>query len=479
LSLSFFRSFRFRLTALFLFIFGSTLVGFSFVLYKNYRVSHQADFDATLYNYAVDLAQAIDIGSFGDVELRGQILKEKIFPFPLGKAFLQIRTFEGEIIARSITLGSAELPITDEEMTLLKQGQTVYRLIEFKHPIDVGEHSKFRQIDYVIQRPPIPNLVLQIAVPTTLLDRQMGALFTFFVTWIPTVLLFAAVGGFYVAGLALKPVREIIKKARVISATDLNVRVPVPQSQDELRELALTLNSLLTRLQKAFESQDHFVANASHQLKTPLAILKGELDILMSKERSTEEIHEFLESARQELGHLSKIVADLLLIAKMNAGHSNFVMQRVSLDETILNSISRLESLANRRGVKLRFSFVNPEQNTSAYEVLGDPDLLQSMFYNLIENATKWSPKNGIVEVEVGKNFGRPFVLVKDQGPGIPKEERESVFSRFERGEKSNVDVPGVGLGLAIARQIAEIHGGELSIEDNSRGATFRFEMSN
>src|SRR5262249_37776161 len=156
----------------------------------------------------------------------------------------------------------------------------------------------------------------QIAVPTTLFDRQMSALFNFFVTWIPTVLLCAAFGGFYIAGLALKPVREIIKKARVISATDLNVRVPVPTSHDELRELALTLNGLLSRLQKAFESQDHFVANASHQLKTPLAILKGELDILMSKERNREEIYEFLESARQELGHLSKIVADLLLIAK-------------------------------------------------------------------------------------------------------------------------------------------------------------------
>lgn len=475
--MSILRSFRFRLTFLFIFIFGSTLIGFSYVLYRNYRLSHQADFDATLYNYAVDLAQAIDIGSFGNVELRGQILRDKIFPFPLGKAFLQIRTFEGEIIARSVTLGSAELPITDDEIALLKEGQTVYRLIEFKSPLEVSrEHSNFRQVDYIIHRPPIPNLILQIAVPTTLFDRQMSALFNFFLTWIPTVLGFAALGGYYIAGWALKPVREIIKKARVISATDLNVRVPVPESHDELRELAMTLNSLLSRLQKAFESQDHFVANASHQLKTPLAILKGELDIVMSKERSREEIYEFLDSARQELSHLSKIVADLLLIAKMNAGQSNFVMQKISLDEVILNSISRLESLATKRGVKLRFSFINPDQNASDFEVLGDPDLLQSMFYNLIENATKWSPANGVVKVEVGRSFGRSFVLVKDEGPGIPQEDRENVFSRFERGQKSEA-VPGVGLGLAIARQIAEIHGGRLSIEDEGRGATFRFEM--
>ncbi len=464
---------------MFLFIFGSTLIGFSFVLYRNYRISHQADFDATLYNYAVDLAQAIDIGSFGDVELRGQILKEKIFPFPLGKAFLQIRTFEGEIIARSITLGNAELPITEEEFSLLKEGQTVYRLIEFKNsPGDTSERSTFRQVDYIIHRPPIPNLVLQIAVPTTSFDRQMNLLFAFFATWIPLVLLSAAVGGFYVAGLALKPVRDIIKKARVIGATDLTVRLPVPESEDELRELALTLNGLLARLQKAFENQDHFVANASHQLKTPLAILKGELDLLMSKERSREEVHEFLDSARQELGHLSKIVADLLLIAKMNAGQNNFMMQKVSLDEIVLSGISRLESLANKKDVKLRFSFTNPDQNASDYEILGDPDLLQSMFYNLVENAIKWSPKNGLVRVEVGRHFGNPFVLIRDEGPGVPPEDREAVFSRFERGEKSNTQVPGVGLGLAIARQIAEIHGGRLNIEDADTGASFRFEIS-
>lgn len=476
--MSFFRSFRFRLTALFIFIFGSTLIGFSFVLYREYRLSHQADFDATLYNYAVDLSQAIDIGSFGDVELRGQILRDKIFPFPLGKAFLQIRTLEGEIIARSITLGSAELPITDEELNLIRDGQTVYRLVEFKNPGDTPrDRATFRQIDYVIHRPPIPNLVLQIAVPTTVLDRQMRSLFAFFATWIPMVLLLSSVGGFYASGWALRPVRDIIKKARVISATDLNVRVPVPESDDELRELALTLNSLLSRLQMAFESQDHFVANASHQLKTPLAILKGELDILMTKERSREEVKEFLESARQELGHLSKIVADLLLIAKMNAGKSNFVMQKLPLDEVILQSISRLESLAAKKNVKLRFSFLNPEG--SDYEVHGDPDLLQSMFYNLFENATKWSPSDGVVKIELGRSFGRPFVLVKDEGPGIPEKDRDFVFGRFERGEKNNSQTPGVGLGLAIAQQIAEIHGGKLQIEnDSGPGATFRFEMT-
>ncbi|MGE3973951.1 MAG: ATP-binding protein [Bdellovibrionales bacterium] len=471
----FITSFRFRLTALFVIIFGTTLIGFSVVLYRSYKVSHQADFDATLYNYAVDLSQAIDIGGYGDVELRGQMLKDKIFPFPLGKAFLQIRTLEGEIIARSVTLGESELPISTRELSELAYGQIIYRSL---YELGVDKKEPFRLLNFTIHQPPVPKLVLQIAVPTTLLDRQMSSLFTFFVTSIPFVLVLAAIGGYYFSGRALIPVREIINKAKEISATDLSVRVPVPAAQDELHELAVTLNSLLDRLKQAFDSQDQFVSNASHQLKTPLAIMRGELDLILKKERSTEEINDFLQSAHDELSHLSKIIEDLLLIARMDSGQKSFVLGKVQVDEAIVSAIARLEKIAKKKNVGIKLQYQDSEQDLREFLVSGDQDLLQSMFYNLIENALKYSHERQTIQISVGTEGDRIVTRISDKGVGISEDDQKKLFARFSRGADQRAQIPGVGLGLAIAKQIAHLHGGFLDLEkSNTDGTTFRFEI--
>lgn len=454
-------SFRVRLTSLFLIVFGTTLVIFSLVLYRDYLKSHQTDFDAALYNYAVDIAQSLDISTFGDVELRDRMFREKVFPFSFGRAFIQIRMMSGEIIARSVTLGNAELKITKEELGVLVQGQTVYRILSPKES-GLPIQGTFRQINYLISRPPIPRMVLQIAVPTTFLDRQMGSLFTFFVIWIPIVLVVAAIGGYYMAGNALKPIRAITQKAKEITVTDLNVRVPVPQADDELRELANTLNDLLNRLQLAFDSQDQFVANASHQLKTPLAIMRGELQLILSKSRSMAEIQEFHESTMQELEHLSKIVEDLLLIAKMNAGKSDFIMNPLTLDDPAMDAVASLRRYAERRNVRLKLEFVENTDEEVDFEILGDWDLLKSMFFNLIENAIKFSSEGGVVKIELENKGEMLSVRIVDQGRGIDKETAEKVFERFQRGGAGSI--PGVGLGLSIARQIAVLHGGSLNL---------------
>ncbi len=445
------------------------------VLYQSYKINHQADFDATLYNYAVDLSQAIDIGGYGDVELRGQILKEKIFPFSLGKAFIQIRTFQGEIIARSVTLGASELPIFPQELAALSANQTVYRDL---HDLGFERREAFRLINYVIHRPPIPELVLQIAVPTTILDRQMNSLFTFFATSIPIILVIAGIGGYYFSGRALIPVKEIINKAKEISATDLSVRVPVPEANDELRELAETLNRLLDRLKRSFDSQEQFVSNASHQLKTPLAIMKGELDLLLKKEPSTVETRTFLESAHDELSHLSKIIEDLLLIARMDSGNNSFVVGTAQVDEALTAAIARLERVAQKKSVRIKFHYLDSEQNIEEFKVAGDQDLLESMFYNLTENALKYSEPGQVVQISIGVSDGSIRARVSDQGPGVGDSDQDQIFDRFRRGTNQVAKIPGVGLGLSIARQIAHIHGGRLTLEETSRhGSTFCFEI--
>jgi hypothetical protein len=468
------RGIRFRLTAWFVGIFGSVLVAFSILLYSAFVQTHEAEFDADLFNHAIDVSDAVDFDLFGRLRIQGDLLATggKIFPFALGRAYLMIREAGGPVVARSRTLGEQELPFDSLDSERLGRHGVSFRDIDARNlPRFSRERVPgYRMLSYLIERPPATRLILQIAVPTTILERQRARLAGFFFLAIPLTLVAATFGGLYLSRRAFEPVAAIIEKAERIGAAHLAERVPVPAADDELRHLALTLNGLLDRLQQAFESQERFVADASHQLKTPLSILRGELDVLKSRARSPEEIAEFLESASQETEYLSRMVEDLLLLARVDAGNASLSVQDVRLDEIALEATSRLEPFARARGARLRLNLAPG----SAFETRGDPELLRCMVQNLVENAIKFSLAGGTVEVEVRERGGELAVAVTDEGPGVPAEDLKRVFERFYRSGQARGRVAGVGLGLPIARRIAEAHGGRIDAENvDGRGARF------
>ena len=490
----FYRSIRFRLASIFVAIFGTTLVLFSVLLYQVYVRSHQNDFDAALFNHAVDVARAVDIDFFGDLSVQGERLAtgSKIFPFSLGRAFLQIRNLDGRVMGRSANLGRAQLPFLPEDAQVASMRGALFRTID---PVGLpgaanDDASSYRMINYLIDRPQFPKLILQIAVPMTFLDRDRASLLTFLLVNIPLTLIVAMLGGLFLSRRALGPVSGIIEKAQAIGATQLSERVPVPPVRDEIQALALTLNDLLDRLQRAFESQERFVADASHQLKTPLSILRGEIDLMRSRDRTPEEIREFMASASQEIDHLSKTVQDLLILARVDAGNAALSIQKVRLDEVVLEEVSRLERLAFQRGIRIRIHLGEERTEWShvgsggaelrGFEMQGDPDLLGALFHNLIENAIKYSSDGGNVNISVEEiakeNTSELEVRVEDDGPGIPESDLEKVFHRFYRVSSSKSATPGAGLGLAIARRIAEVHGGSIlaaNVDTKPSGARF------
>jgi len=279
---------------------------------------------------------------------------------------------------------------------------------------------------------------------------------------------------------ALSEVKRMTQKAQHMgNEGSLSERIPVPKPKDEIRELAETFNELLGRLEKAFISQETFIANASHQLKTPLTILKGELEMIKKRQATASELEEFFKSASSEIEHMIDLVEDLLLLARLEAGRDTLTLRPVNLDEVLLNVVSRLQKLAKNKGVQIRTSFKSesPEAEFSA-EALGDEELLSCLFENLIENAVKYTAENTSVDVKLSSNEERTELSISDEGPGIPPEKREKMFMRFQRGKPSS-PIPGSGLGLAIASEIAQLHSLGIHVAENTaRGHGTRIVVS-
>jgi signal transduction histidine kinase len=473
---------RVRLTALFVAIFGLTLIVFSLLVYRVFTQNLQSEFDADLFNHALDVAQGIEVDVFGHVAVSPDVLSSggKIFPFSVGSAFLQLSTLDNRIVARSRSLGKSELPREAKDLRLLQAQGAVFRTLgenEFAASAakerTTGKGTKHRLLTYLVSKGEGVTLLLQIAVPMTLVEQESQGLVTFFLLMIPLSLILAAFGGLYLSRRALAPVAGMIEKARGLSPARLGERIPVPAPQDEIRQLALTLNGLLDRLQQAFDSQERFVADASHQLKTPLAILRGELDLLRKRESTREENEAFFASASQELEYLSRMVEDLLLLARVDAGEAALTVGAVRMDEVALEATSRLKPLAQRRGVTIRFNLDTVHGDN--FEVRGDSDLLRSLLQSLIENAIKYSPT---VEVVVSSEADWVWVRIKDEGPGIPEAELPRIFERFYRSGTQPKGTGGTGLGLAIAKQISEVHHGLLLAESApQKGCVFSFGL--
>lgn len=480
----FFTSIRARLTGLYLTLLFLTLTIFCTILYQVFVRNHRQEFDFALFNHAVDVAQSITVDFWGDFVFTPNALvaKEKIFPFSLGKSFVQVVSLEGRVVDRSLALGNKYLPLSTEEWQAVFDRGHVYRTLTAQNMKEIGKDlpaENYRQITYLAKRGK-PLFILQIAVPMTLLEKEAKSMVLFFLVGIPITLLLAGIGGFYLANKALEPVRGVIAKAEQLNPSNLSERLPEHPTDDEIRHLTVTLNGLLGRIEKAFESHEHFIADASHQLKTPLAILRGELDVFRSKPRSPEEVAAFVDSSAQELQHMSRLLDDMLLLAKMEAGSGSLTVRDVRLDEVLLETVARFENLARKKNIAVRLDLQDLTAGNQGDDFLvkGDPDLLQSMFRNILDNAIKYSPEGSPVEVQLTNEAYRVLVQVRDYGPEITKDQAERLFQRYERGNLTISKVSGTGLGLPIARRIAEMHGGNISILlENPPGKAFQVEM--
>jgi signal transduction histidine kinase len=465
---------RFRLALLYSGIFAIALTVFCGFFFKYFENSQEQAFNTTLFNFAVDMSNNLEMDFIGRLFVNSNVGDEgKVLPFHLGKSFLQIRDPLGRVLFHSLSLRGQNLPFDLNRISELKDKQAIFDTIRIKGLPPAEQMGDLRLLTYWAFRPEwMKPLILQIAVPMDFIREERKNLIVFFLVAIPVVLLTAAAAGILMSRLALKSVQAMTQQAALMGAMGkLSDRVPVPAPDDEIRELAQTFNALLSRLERAFNSQERFISNASHQLKTPLTILKGELSMIKRHHKLDDDeagdVRDFLVSASSEVDHMIKLVEDLLMLARLDAGKDSLSFRTVALDEILLNVVSRIQKIAIKKNVEIHTSLLSdsPDQELDV-QVRGDEELLSCLFENLIENAVKYTQPSSIVTVQLRSNRSRIEMSVCDQGPGIAQEDRRKIFERFHRGCPSSF-VQGSGLGLAIASEIAELHGVEIQVDES------------
>src|SRR5436190_3100513 len=295
---------------------------------------------------------------------------------------------------------------------------------------------------------------------------------------IPMLLVLASLGGYWLAKKSLRPVAAMTERAAHISATTLHERLPVADARDELGRLATVFNDLLARVERAFEQQRQFMADASHELRTPVAIVSGEAELALSRDdRSPDELRAALAAIREETLGLQHIVDDLFLLARAHAGERMLSPSEMYLGELCAECVRSVRSLAVRKQLTVRYS------GGDEMAMQGDEALLRRLLLNLLDNAIKYTPAGGRVSVSARHADASYVVDVEDTGAGVPHEMRERLFDRFFRGGRAReagepLPVAGAGLGLSIARWIAEAHGGTLTLaRSDETGSVFRLTL--
>jgi signal transduction histidine kinase len=283
------------------------------------------------------------------------------------------------------------------------------------------------------------------------------------------VMFVASLGvGWVIAGRVLAPIERITSVARDIQATDLSRRIELGGPEDELRRLADTFDAMLARLDAAFGAQRQFLADASHELRNPLAIIRTNLDVaLADPDADPEELRQSLVVIQRASDRMSHLVDDLLALARGQALEVR--SETVDLGAAVADASDELFLSAKRRDITLDRTIV------PGVVVSGDYDALKRAVSNLLENAVRYAPPGSRVRLAVGSERSRAWVSVSDEGPGLAPEDQRRVFDRFWRADKGRSRAEGgTGLGLAIVRQIANSHGGEVQLQSRvGVGSTF------
>jgi heavy metal sensor kinase len=289
---------------------------------------------------------------------------------------------------------------------------------------------------------------------------------------VPAALLAAAGGGWWLARKALRPVAEITRQAGAIGVEQLHARVPVPPTTDEIAGLATTINAMLERIEHGVREKRRFLADASHELRTPLAVMRSEIEVSLRGDDIEPAAREVLASNAEEVERMSRIVDDLLTLARIDEGRLELARSRVDLGAVARDVAGSLRPLAVAQGIPVTVSGVEVGADVDA-----DPEHLRRAVRNLVENAVKYTGAGGRVGVEVWRRNGEAGLTVTDTGPGIPEALLERIFDRFVRADVARSrSTGGSGLGLSITREIVEAHGGRVWAE-STPGVGSAFSM--
>ncbi len=312
---------------------------------------------------------------------------------------------------------------------------------------------------------------MTIGYPMEDLDATMRELFFSFVLTLPFVIIISAIGGWFLAKYFVQPVETIINAADEISATNLSKRIPMPPVNDELAHLTGTINRMVGRLEDSFMQMRQFAGDVSHELRTPLTIMSGELEVALHHAQTTEEYQRILSSSLEEVVRLTGVVKALLEVSLAESGNIAIEVALFNFTHLMDDLTEDLTILAEEKNIVVHREF-HPDH---AIMIEGDKGRLHQAILNLMDNAVKYTPENGKVWVRLEQQGDQAMFSIRDTGIGLAKEDKEKIFHRLYRADKSRAQtIRGHGIGLSIVRAIVNAHHGSIHVHSTlGEGSTF------
>lgn len=463
---------RFKLASLLLIVFGVILGGLCATVLALREDYLREDFDERLTDRAETIVDDIVSAAEDnpDVKVEG-VLRRRVSRFRFPGYFVQVRLPEELVFARSPRLGDNTLPLSDAAKASSQSNEPSVETIRDGVALDLlGADAELRLLTLRHAGSGGPSFYLQIAADLSRVNESVRNLRQVFILVIAIGLVATGIASWLLARRSLSPIARIAEIAERLRADDLTQRFDQPRGKDEVATMVATINRMLDRLADAFQAQKRFSADVAHELKTPLAILLGEAQVLMRQERSPEEYDRFVASVQDEVRSLAQTVDSLLTLARAEAGLPMAGGADVPINEVVTDAVERCNPLAEQREVRVVPVLALDQSDETGPVVNGDGALLRLMSTNLLRNAIRHSPPDEAVDVAVGFSGKEVVITVRDRGPGIPPEYVDKVFDRFFRVPDRKVSFQGTGLGLTIVRGIARLHGGSASVLNHADG---------
>jgi len=436
-------SIRWKLTCWYAGVLAVVLTGFSLAIYLVMR--HQAmeriddGLKEELSDVIFEVKRASDAKGL-DEWLHRRFYRHEGFDF-------QITNPNGERVFANARLANARLPLPSR----------VGEMPSYES-VPGDSSGRWRIVNVQAQGPDGP-LTIQVARSLTSYHHELEELVLTFLLTGPLTLLVAGGGGYFLARRVLRPVKTMTRAANQITADRLSQRIEVDNPDDELGALAQTLNRMIERLERSFVEIRLFTADASHELRTPLTAIRTEAEVALSKLPVSHEHQQLLASILEECDRLARLTEQLLTISREDAGVAQQVRERVEVTQTVKGVMETMRVLAESKGLRLQLAEIGP------VEIQGDGARLRQVFFNLIDNAIKYTPEGGTIEIRIERIDAAARVIIRDSGIGIPAEHLPRVFDRFYRVDKARSrEQGGTGLGLTIARSIVVAHGGQIEL---------------
>lgn len=466
------RTLRFKLTLLNLLVFGAILAALCVTILAVHKRSLMEDIDDRLNGMFETLIDAAVIKVDDDLAISARHKRRPdLDPSRFPSYFWQFRFEDGTICKRCTRLRGKELPWSPAAKSSRGAAGPVFETITGEVPDALLASGRSMRVATLYhQKTGGPHVFWQVGVSLSPVETSVAELRRAFLQIIPIGLLVAGFAGWMMARRSLAPIGRIVRETRELSASELDRRIAVPPGRDEITDMIVTINQMLDRLEGAFRAQERFVADAAHELKTPVAVLLGSAQVLTQKARTPEEQDRFFDTVQEEMRRLAQMVDSLLTLARSDAGLPLAAQVAVSVNDAVMDAVQACRPLAAQRDVRLIPRLALPRAEQDEAVIRGDPELIRSMLANLIRNAIRHSPAGEAVEVEVRLEPPGVSLTVRDRGPGIPPEHLDRVFDRFYRVPADGKIADGTGLGLAIAKGVVNLHHGTISIVNRPEG---------